>query len=655
MLLALLLISTMLFTACTNVPPLTESTTIADSQQHTDIDNTSSEETNIDVTEESLDIESTEENTIELTTENESTIEDETIPNESTIEDNLKETFNQFANGNFEGTTLTPVNYMKTGVIPKIETVAPEIIGEKEIAQMDRSMRAYKKTVDDTLIVNEAPSFFFYNQFNADQRAIYDAMLQLAQDPTNSDNIVTLKTKRDVTSDDFVLDYYTVWLSLTYDHPELWWMYYWNGTIQFDAFYGEDNNTLYLQFTTPYDAKQFNKDLAAFNEATQEIIDSIDTTQSDKDILRDVHDQIIELGTYDYDILNEGKNDFGHTAFGCFVRNSSGTPNYCVCDGYSQAYLYILQQLGFYGTVVLGNAGDAGADGGMGGHAWSLIQSDGIWYEVDTTWDDYTDFLASVEEQYGKNSIEYAVYSEMFSDKKFVNRLQHHMFMIKTAEISDYVPSSNLIYTTKDGQYQVSMVGESQRVRYCDDDQFNGSPQEKLTSYLPIADGKKHKDAFYRDEDNSNFGNDDNDIDETEIEEDDTEVEETDDWDDWNWNDDEDETEAETKKETQSSNTRLPNIKGLYYVSGFGGMNQAMLERYYGKNYWQSLSMFEIKTENTGLIYNYGMQIPFKYQFDGENLLMVSSLGEQIYMQYNDGDFIMYDIYGYEFIYSLMK
>ena len=56
MLLALLLISTMLFTACTNVPPLTESTTIADSQQHTDIDNTSSEETNIDVTEESLDI-----------------------------------------------------------------------------------------------------------------------------------------------------------------------------------------------------------------------------------------------------------------------------------------------------------------------------------------------------------------------------------------------------------------------------------------------------------------------------------------------------------------------------------------------------------------------------------------------------------------------
>lgn len=86
-----------------------------------------------------------------------------------------------------------------------------------------------------------------------------------------------------------------------------------------------------------------------------------------------LHDYIIRKLTYEYNsliTLKRRKQD----AITCL---NSG---WAVCEGYTSLYNALLRSIGIPAKAIAGNNER---------HAWTNVQSDGVWYMVDTTWDDY--------------------------------------------------------------------------------------------------------------------------------------------------------------------------------------------------------------------------------------------------------------------------
>lgn len=110
---------------------------------------------------------------------------------------------------------------------------------------------------------------------------------------------------------------------------------------------------------------------AAAAKATANITD--DMTDYEKALL--VHDWLAVYCEYDYErYLSNSIPAESHTAYGALTKQLA------VCDGYSKAYQYIMQnKLGI--PCYLTSSSEIN-------HAWNIILINGQYYHVDVTWDD---------------------------------------------------------------------------------------------------------------------------------------------------------------------------------------------------------------------------------------------------------------------------
>ena len=343
-----------------------------------------------------------------------------------------------------------------------------EMLSSADAANLNEQMAEYTPQTS-TLLVNNASTFYYYDNLDPIAKEIYDVMYGVAKDPVSQGNIGLMMTDMDPQSDEYYYEFNLACRAICFDHPELFWLYsgeeadigYCSEAVNQNGFY-----FVYIMMLEPF--TNFEAQMTAFNNATRDFLSDIDTGISEYETIRQIHDKLIDLVNYNDPVAEklfsmEKGQDLAHTAYGALVADSQGNPHYAVCDGYTLAFEYLLQQCGIESIFIGGMAG--ASEEQAGGHAWNMVKMDGIWYEVDTTWDD----AGSIEDDFVLGTDDFNYITEALNDPVYREKLDHYLFLVSTERIRHFEPGDEYNYITQDQQYVLQLAQESVHIRLEDD------------------------------------------------------------------------------------------------------------------------------------------------------------------------------------------
>lgn len=133
-----------------------------------------------------------------------------------------------------------------------------------------------------------------------------------------------------------------------------------------------------------YGLDDLNKIFQVCDKADKIIKEIIKPGMSELEKEKAIHDYIVLNAKYDYDnYLKNTMPDDDHTLYGILI-NGIG-----VCDGYAEATQLLLNMVGIKCIVIQGQSNNNNE--GWRNHAWNIVQINGEYYQLDTTWDDSLD------------------------------------------------------------------------------------------------------------------------------------------------------------------------------------------------------------------------------------------------------------------------
>jgi len=129
-------------------------------------------------------------------------------------------------------------------------------------------------------------------------------------------------------------------------------------------------------FNYTMSGKELKAARAEFESEVKKILDGIDPSMNDFQKELYLHDTLVSRVIY---------------KFGAEARNSYGAivKGEAVCEGYSEAFQYLLQRAGIRSLIITGLG--ASSDGDIQPHAWNCVEIDGKFYHTDPTWNDSGD------------------------------------------------------------------------------------------------------------------------------------------------------------------------------------------------------------------------------------------------------------------------
>ena len=136
--------------------------------------------------------------------------------------------------------------------------------------------------------------------------------------------------------------------------------------------YGHEDEIDSIEFSGRYSMERETAVLRRnqIQKAVGRILAGIDSDAEAYEKVKYVYDTLIRETDYQLDAPDN------QNIYSVFVNNLS------VCQGYAKATQYLLNRLGVECVLVLGTVNNGE------GHAWNLVNVDGDYYYVDTTWGD---------------------------------------------------------------------------------------------------------------------------------------------------------------------------------------------------------------------------------------------------------------------------
>ena len=136
---------------------------------------------------------------------------------------------------------------------------------------------------------------------------------------------------------------------------------------------GQGNKYLAYRYDlTYYDTTEQQEEMDA---AVETLLAKLNLAgKSDYEKICAIYDWMCENITYDYDHLEAGDYPLMYTAYAALVNKTA------VCQGYANLFYRLALEAGVDNRIVSGI-------GNGGPHAWNIVKLDGLYYDVDATWD----------------------------------------------------------------------------------------------------------------------------------------------------------------------------------------------------------------------------------------------------------------------------
>lgn len=233
------------------------------------------------------------------------------------------------------------------------------------------------------------------------------------------------------------------------DHPELFWT---NGGLLVNCRVTNSGTEYSYSVLSDCEESNIDKYNLKIKQKAEEII-KIMPDGSDYEKALWVHDYIVENTTYNNDVSwFVGKEEsFSASIYSLLLKNESN------CNGYSKTYKYLMDMLNIPCTVVVGTCNDGVL------HAWNIIEIDGEYYQVDTTWDDplgvnqavhHNYFCITDEEMYKSRTLESAVSAPVCTSTKYNYHVCNNLY---ASEINEDVFSNAVDFYLNNSEDQVEV------------------------------------------------------------------------------------------------------------------------------------------------------------------------------------------------------
>ncbi|HOV40675.1 MAG TPA: transglutaminase domain-containing protein [Oscillospiraceae bacterium] len=249
-------------------------------------------------------------------------------------------------------TTAAPVTQPTATVAQILQVPA---LAQTETSQTEISFSVTPQTTTAGQVVAQklSPlnSTYTYNNLSPELKKVYSKILSAAKSFTTQ---VTFDSP--VSLDDITKIYSAIYMEEIN-------LQYLSNSFKYDT-----SPATRLQISFDYPQSQISRMNEQTEEAANRIIAGITPTMTAFDIVKYFHDTIIKNCTYDANV------EFGSTAYGALVNGRA------LCQGYSHAMALLCNKVGIENAFVTGYAKED--------HMWNMVKLNGVWYNIDVTWDD---------------------------------------------------------------------------------------------------------------------------------------------------------------------------------------------------------------------------------------------------------------------------